>query len=294
MFIEFKGPEKSVWRQIMSILSDPFFYALKLPTVAHVMFYSAIFLAIVSGIMILVWFGVRGISLGAFPHISETPPKFFPALAMVSLFTLCAGIIHKRMTSEEIRGRFVAFSSKCWIENEAVVFQVIDKRSTQLIGTNVVVDVMYTGEIPRSKHLPSKLICKTINLGSPGLLVIPTNISVPFAKIFDTGLDCLVCGKRDFPNPYSLTAHMGFFHKAQILPKKMVHNLHNLLQFRIRIRGVDEISGKAGMAEKTYTTSEIVPDPSEYDENEDDFSIIDNTSAGGSPKKYVHIDFKYT
>ena len=80
----------------------------------------------------------------------------------------------------------------------------------------------------------------------------------------------------------------------------VVSSIHEIL---IRISGVDEVSGKSGTAEHLYEKSQIVIDDSKV-KIDDDFDTVTTSlddistigrslSSGGSPKKFVHVDFNY-
>lgn len=278
--IEYKGRNRTVWDRICSVWSDPFYYALRLPTVGHVVIFCAIFLSAISGIMIIVWICVKFLAHGIIPNISDPPPKLFIGCAVVGLFTLCAGIIHRKMTSPEFRGQFIGFSSNCWMEDDdsVIVCEVIDKRTTQLIGTRVSVDFAY-------QNIDNTYTFKTVYLGSPGLLVIPTEIKIPVENVV-----CEICGQADFVCIEALKAHERYFHPRT----QTTHRRATPQYIKIRISGIDEVSGKQGTAEKVYES--ILPSKNNSSDGQDsnvDWEITSEVSTTHNVSSYVHVDFKF-
>ena len=296
-------------KRIFRIAADPFYYAIRLPSVVYLIIVAGVFLGAISATMIAVWMVVRWASLGSIPDLAESPPKMFIGCAVVSTFTICAGIIHRRMTAAEIRGKFVSFSKFCQLDRGRLSFSVIDKRSTQLIGATVKVDIITLNSDDGSMQT------RTVDLGSPGILVIPTEISVGVAKIFPllaTASSCTVCGHCGFSDPAAYAAHMSFFHAVakteslEELNRALAHQLDSTELFRVRIAGVDEVSGKPGSAEKLYAKSDFQFGTQHNKLIIDDtFSVISkiggdtasetSSTDHGSPSRraYVHVDFKY-
>ena len=283
---------KILFENISLFLNDPFYYFLSIPYVFLAILAAGAVLMACASIMILVWILVKLIALGSVPPVSEQPFKMYIGMASMSIFTLCAGVIHRHLTKPEKRGQFISFSNILSFDNEIFKFEIIDKRATLLVGTSISVDVMMIDGI-----------CRRINLGSPGIIAIPTEIKFGINKVFNEQYICNECGAQHCEdNIEEYFDHLMFYHKknGEEMRKNRKKNLEILLDkidyINIRLSGVDEVSGKGCIAEKEFARESIVNVVVEGDQGDSPFSLItdDKVSTGDDDQGFfVHVDFKY-
>ena len=318
MRVEVQSSERvGILKVIVRIFSDPFYYAMSIPSLAGLLFFAILLLAAVSWIMVGVWYAVKTIAMWEVPVFDESkhPIKMFIAGGCAVVYTLCAGVIHRRLTRAEVRGKFISFSKIIKVKNgNTFVFSLIDKRHTQLIGTSLTIELVTveSGSVKSSK----------IPLGSPGILAIPTEIIVPVEKVFPSLANvtsCDQCGQDDFRSIQAYSAHMSYFHGVakretkEELASKLAEEVAKVDLFRIRLCGVDEVSGKVGRAIKEYSADQIVLSTISSAATDDTFSVIsrpggdissgesegetDSTpmtaSSATGKRGYVHVDFRY-
>ena len=303
--------ERGIFRSFVAIISDPFYYLMNLDSLLLILIAAAFVVSLLAAIMMGIWIFVKLITLGTLHSPSDAPVKMFFGMAVITIFTTIAGIIHRHLTRAEIRGRFVSFSkfillrnqSNSVIEDEDLLFYVVDKRATQLIGMGICAEVTID-------HGRGDFEFRRINVTSPGMIVLPTEIQIHVKDIFPEILNanCHVCGAKC--TAATIASHLQYYHNIdkrgsvesrKIKMHTMVSSIHEI---RIRISGVDEVSGKSGTAEHLYEKSFIVIDATKA-KIEDDFDTVTTTldenstigrsisSSGGSPKKFVHVDFNY-
>jgi hypothetical protein len=300
-------PEDGAWNRVKRVLSDPYYYALALPSFLLNLFASLVFLAFLGFVVALVWYTIRTISLGAAPDFSEAHPRMFIAGGFVSMFPLIAGVLSRRMTRPEIRGKFVQFSKKIQYRNGHLLFTVIDMRKTQLIGLNVVLEII--------SGRSDDIVCRRVNLGSPGIIAIPTEIRVPIGSVFPSlnqVVSCDICGRSKFSTFKTYASHMAYYHgvskseSVEDILKSLEAELANLRLLRVVLTGADEISGKGGIATKEFKRSDISLHG--FVGTEDSFSVKtggteevssssgdDEVSTTLSAKSsYIHVDFRNT
>lgn len=293
----------SILRKLWRLLNDPFYYALSLPSFFLLLLGAFIFLFLLACIMVLVWLALKSLSEGIAPNIKIVPVKMFMASACVAMMPLVAGLISRRMTRPEVRGKFIHFSRKINYKNGNLVFTVIDMRVTQLVGTRITIELVTgIGEI----H------CRRVDLGPPGIIAIPTEISVPAGKLFpalNQVASCDVCGQSSFSSFKAYASHMSWKHgmTRREANDEVVRNLEVELSkirlFRVVLTGCDEVSGKGGVAIKEYKKSDI----NLFGIGEDTFSVKtgsvgDNSSSSDSGEDvsttfstkshYIHVDFR--
>lgn len=296
--------ERKTWP--LRLWSDPFYYAIRLPSVGILILFSLLLLAVLSLGMVLVWIVVKWIALGSFPSFQGQPVKMFMASAAIAAYILLAGIIHRRMTMPHVRGRFVSFSNTLYLKNGLLTFSLVDKHETQLIGTKLVVEI---ATIDKSDNL----LARRLELDSPGILALPTEITVPICEIFPSlranNFFCQICGKSQFSSSKAHVSHMSFFHGADPEKEEELTSLPSIFEeieiLRVVLTGTDEMSGKSGLAVKEYLRSDIEMMPAEdpkyfeiYEETDEDTENISDeeslvTSTPSSKPSVVHIDFKY-
>jgi len=300
--------ERGFFVSFSNILSDPFYYIMKLDSLILILFVAILIVSLLACIMMGIWVSVKIITVGIIHNISDVPIKMFFGMSVITIFTTLAGIIHRHLTRSEIRGRFISFSDYIFLQNcennyffedrENFIFNVVDKRATQLIGIAICAEVIID-------HGRGDFEFRSIPIPSPGLIVLPTQVSVPLKSIFPELMhaNCHICGAEC--TVATVAAHLEYYHeidkKGSMETRKM--NLHRLIssihEIRIRISGVDEVSGKAGTAEHVYENLNICFDG--IKKRDDDFDTvttsIDESSSrsisSGSPKKYIHVDFNY-
>jgi hypothetical protein len=298
-------PDNSVWGKIVRVVGDPYYYALSLPSFFLLFGAAAIFLGCLGLIMAGIWFGLRTIAHGDSPKFEEVHPKMFIACACVAMMPLVSGVLSRRMTRPEIRGKFVQFSKRMVYKNGHFVFSVIDTRKTQLIGTNIVIELVST---PTSD---GEVVCRRVNLGPPGLIAIPTEITVPVGSLFPSlnqVASCDVCGRSDFSSFKSYSAHMSWFHgiarreASEEILKSLQMEIDSLSLLRIVLTGTDEVSGKGGTATKEYKRMDILVNSVVGADDSfsvrtgatDDRSVSSDSSVTewSAKSSYVHVDFK--
>ena len=288
------------WR----VVSDPYYYALSLPSFFLLLISSATFLAILGLVMAGLWFAIRAMAHGEYPDFGAVHPKMFMACACVGIMPLVSGVLSRRMTRPEIRGKFIQFSKRIVYKNGHFIFSVIDVRKTQLIGTNIVLEVLVAGD-------DEEVICRRVKLGPPGLIAIPTEISVPVGALFPSlnqVASCDVCGRSDFSSFKSYSTHMSWFHgiarreASEEILKSLQTELDTLSFLRVVLTGSDEVSGKGGIATKEYRRNEILINSllgaddsfSVRTGGTDDRSVSSDSSVTewSAKSSYVHVDFK--
>jgi len=294
---------------IIAILSDPYYYLMNLPSVWLVLAVSIVLLAVVSSLMVGVWSLMKFFTTGSTESPTSQPVKLFIGMATTATFTIFAGVMMRYMTRADIRGQFVFFSKYLILsDKERFVFEVIDKRTTQLIGMSI------TAEITISEGRGNYEF-RRISLNSPGIIALPTELKIDIKDIFPELLraDCHVCGKAC--SIRTLPPHMEYYHgidqAGAIEARKLKIRLlvDSIESVKIRISGVDEVSGKNGTAEYIYSKaggdSTIVLSREKSKSLDDNFSVtttIDDLSSSPqssspssnkSAKKYVHVDFNY-
>jgi len=310
--------DRAIFKSILSILSDPFYYLLNLNSLILLLFFSMIIVSILASIMMAIWILVKLIAVGILHSPSDAPVKMFFGMAVITIFTTIAGIIHRHLTRSEVRGQFVSFSkymtlrnqSSSVIEEEDLLFQVVDKRATQLIGMGICAEVAID-------HGRGDFEFRRVAIDSPGMIVLPTQIPIHLENIFPEILhaNCDVCGATC--TAATLAAHLQYFHeidkKGSLESRKI--KMHTLIssihEIRIRISGVDEVSGKPGTAEHLYEKSNIILVQESKEKLHDDFDTVTTTvddmgdsstiersisspsAKSSSPKKFVHVDFNY-
>ena len=306
-----------VGKAIVSVFRDPFYYAMATPSVVVLILAAALCVGTVAAIMVGVWMIVKVAALGSWPSLEGQPVKMFIGAACMALLPLCAGIIHRRMTAPEIRGKFVCFSKcvKLRQKDHVLVFSLIDQRKTQLIGTDICIEMVSLDAISNT------LTARTVQLGSPGIIAIPTEIRIPLASVFpslDAGSrrTCEGCGASGFKSAKRYANHLSYHHNRALpdegdLMKRLREEVGKLELFRVRLVGVDEVSGKGGVAIKHYLPADFVDGEHSVGGSDETFSVIsrsdsksesdwsdsDGKSTAGSQAtntKYVHIDFKYS
>jgi hypothetical protein len=321
--------ERGFFYAALQVVSDPYYHIMNLPSLWWVLAVAILVLAVVSSIMVGVWTLVKLVATGTSHSPSSVPIKMFIAMATTVIFTIFSGIILRYLTKADIRGKFIYFSKYLvgsgvgadW--DERFVFEVIDKRTTQLIGMSITAQVTINNGRGDYEF-------RRIPIQSPGIIALPTEVEIPIRKIFPESLtaDCNVCGKPCTVK--TLASHMEYYHgmdKAGAVEARRVQMqtlVDSIEEIKIRISGVDEVSGKGGSAEYTYERNESII----YGERsisggkssinsggirvslDDNFSVTttidglgphpwspraEQTSSPSSTcsKKYIHVDFKY-
>jgi hypothetical protein len=312
MRVEHVNKANNEWyRKVIRVLSDPYYYALTLPSFLLLFFSAVIFLVLLAIVMAGLWFSIRTIAYHKRPSFDEMHPSRFLACACVAMMPLVAGFLSRRMTRAEIRGKFVHFSKRIAYRNGHFVFSVIDMRKTQLIGTNVVVEVI--------AGLSDAIACRRVDVGRPGIIAIPTEVRVPVGEIFPSlkqVVSCDICGRSSFRSFKAYSLHMSYHHgiarteASEDILRSLEAELANLRLLRVVLTGTDEVSGKTGMSIKEYKRGDIVLGGTSG--NDDAFSIrtmltdeqLGRLSSDSSSSKddgsttlsvksnYVHVDFK--
>ena len=248
---------KSILAKVWRVLKDPYYWALSLPSFFLLLLAGFGFLFTLACLMVLVWWIIRLLAHGIAPDLKEVHPKMLMGCACVAMMPLVSGLISRRMTRAEIRGRFVHFSKRVLYKSGNFVFTVIDMRFTQLIGTSIVVEIA-TGV--------DDLSCRRVNLGPPGIIALPTEISIPVGDIFPSlkqVASCDICGQSGFSSFKAYASHMSWFHGVarreatdEVL-RSVEIELSKIRLFRVILTGTDEVSGKGGIAIKEYKRAEI-------------------------------------
>lgn len=244
---------------VVRVLKDPFFYAMSLPSVW--LLFAAVFsvLLVLAAILSGVWLLLRRIIDGAHPDISAQPIKMFIAMGCTAVFILAAGMLGRRLTRPQVRGKFVQFSKTVKYRDGCLCVSVIDMRRTQLIGISVSVELI-AGDPIKAVRVPAE---------SPSIIVIPTEICVPVSSLFPSlaqATTCDICGCWRFSNFKTYAQHMSFHHgvtKAESkdeFMQRLREEVNAVDTFRVVVSGTDEVSGKGGFATKEYKRSEIVLD----------------------------------
>jgi hypothetical protein len=296
---EIKG-RRDFLKKLSRIWKDPFYYAIRLPSVTGLLIVSLVVLALISGLMFIVWIVVKWIALGHFPSFQGQPLKMFIASAAVAVYILLAGIIHKRMTMPELRGRSVSFSKYLNVVNGNLVFTLVDQHTTQLVGTKVVAELITINQ-------DGNVVARRIGLVAPGIIAIPAQINVSVNELFPQlkiDSSCSICGKADLTQK-GLSLHLAFRHGIPQITERFSADIESEINsieiFRVVLTGIDEVSGKPATAVKEYFRSDI-KFSSEIDEplcvvyeskalgesDNDDESTTTSSSA-----TFVHIDFKF-
>jgi hypothetical protein len=305
--------------KFFAVLKDPFYYAMATPRLWMLLVASFMFIMAVAAVMIGLWTLIKRIAEGKTPSPENQPFRMFVAAACVSCFTIIAGIIHRRMTAAEVRGKFVTFSKSVYLRNHAFEFSLIDQRKTQLIGTSISLSIVLLSDAHGVD--PSAAIeARRIELGSPGIIAIPAVVSIPVDRVFPSMeiSSCEVCGRSNFRSTEALMSHLSFIHqiKREVSEEefrlKLATEISKIEIFRITLTGVDEVSGKGGVATREYIPSEIGVEPN--GPHEETFSVISgkdlevmtpvNSSSDDdevstvqgsktSQDTYVHVDFHY-
>ena len=293
----------SFFQKFWRLLNDPFYYALSLPSLFLLVLAAFVFLFVLACIMVLIWLALKTWAEGVAPNIKVVPVKMFMAGACVAMMSLVAGLISRRMTRPEVRGKFIHFSRKINYKNGNLVFTVIDMRVTQLIGTKITIELV-TGI--------GELHCRRIDLGPPGIIAIPTEISVPVGKLFpelNQVASCDVCGQSSFSSFKAYASHMSWKHgmARREATEEVLRNLEvelaKIRLFRVVLTGSDEVSGKGGVAIKEYKKSDInlsgigddtfsVKTVSVEDYNSSSDSAEDVSTTFSTKSHYIHVDFR--
>lgn len=293
--------------KLFRIISDPYYYALSLPSFFLLFLASVLFLGILGLVMAVLWFAIRSIAHGERPDFGQVHPKMFVGGACVAMMPLVSGVLSRRLTRPEIRGKFVHFSKKINYKNGHFSFTVIDMRNTQLIGTNIVVEII-TG------FGAENLVCRRVDLGPPGIIAIPTEIRIPVGSVFPSLneiVSCDFCGKSNFSSFKTYSCHMAWLHgitkreATEDVMRSLEAELANLRLLRVVLTGADEVSGKGGIATKEYrrhdvniggfsgtdafSVKTIISDEPTDSSNDDEISTT--LSAKSS---YIHVDFRPT
>ena len=300
--------ERGFFISCSHLLADPFYYLMKLDSLVFVLFAAVFIVSLLACFMMGIWMLVKFITLGIVHKISDVPVKMFFGMSVITIFSTLAGIIHRHLTRSEFRGRFISFSDFITLQNcetnyffedrETFVFQVVDKRATQLIGISICAHVIID-------HGRGDFEFRAIPIQSPGLIVLPTQIPVPLKSIFPELLNanCHICGAEC--TVATVAAHLEYYHEIdkQGSTEKRKINMHRLIssihEIRIRISGVDEVSAKAGTAEHIYEKTNICFNGEK--KGEDDFDTVTTsidegslpTISSGSLKNFIHVDFNY-
>jgi hypothetical protein len=182
-------------------------------------------------------------------------------------------------------------------------------RRTQLIGTKVTVELIQTFEGGRGT------IARRVNGGSPGIIVIPTEIRIPASDLFPTMAEvvtCDLCGACSFRDFKGYAAHMAFKHEVTKTESKddfmrrLRQEVGAVDTFRVIVTGTDEVSGKGGFASKEYAATEILLDATGAED--ETFSVVSRlgnletksvasddsleaSSTLSGKSSYVHVDF---
>ena len=297
--------DRGFFKTFFAIFSDPFYYLMNLNSLLLLMLVGAVIVSLLASIMMGIWIFIKLVTMGIVHSPSDAPVKMFLAMSVITIFTTFAGFIHRHLTRAEIRGRFISFSQFISLrKGEELIFHVVDKRATQLIGMSLCAEVVID-------HGHGEFEFRRIPIESPGILALPTEVAVQLRGIFPEILhaNCTVCGAKC--STETIAAHLNYYHEIdqrgavenrRIKMHMLIGSIHSI---RIRISGVDEVSGKPGTAEHVYEKPDII-----IDENKtliDDFDIVtttlDDVSSGrtisslsgdSSPrKKFVHVDFNY-
>ena len=286
------------WSSPLKVWNDPFYYALRLPSLWSLLLSGFLFLALVSVAMVVIWFMVKAATLGSFPSIEGQPVKMFIGSAAVAVYILLAGVIHRRMTMPAMRGKSVVFSNFITLVDAAFTFSIVDTHRTQMIATKLLIELILVDD-------SGVVEARRVDLGSPGIIAILTPMSVPILDLLpklQVSNDCKICGQSDFSlRGYSL--HMSFRHGIEVqetghsIPRVM-EEIQAVEKVRVVLTGIDEMSGKPGIAVKEYLRSDFKLDQSEeqiYDVHEDkdlSDSLSGTFTTIASLKNYVSIDFK--
>ena len=244
--------------------------------------------------MAAVWVLIRLILVQSLPE-GPVPYRAWIAGAFVLVYAILATVMFRRITGGEVRGRSIIFSNEIKIENNFLIFEIVDERKNPLFGISVFAEIF---------HVSGK--CFRIPIQSPRSIPVPTEVRVPMSDIFSNCGDfCEICGKSNF---YSKSKHLKFHHKIESEKfletfESMMEKLKNI-QIKIQIDGTDEISGRPGTAQKIYALSDILLPPHSSTRppgrNDDDTTVastrIPAIDEGTSPISFIssiiEIDFQ--